>query len=385
MDLTFTESERDVRSAARRLFEAVLGDGQRAAIEDSQDESVLRAVVAAVGRGGWLTPATLDSPLFDRMPFFAEAGAALAPGLISNAIAGGSVLAHSGSAGLAEAVEQGDLLLTIASDAPRSGLASTRQQEPLTLDVGRLRGTLKLVEYGSIADLALVLVGRPGRQAACTVDLRGSGVIRIPRRTFGSDFRADLVFDIEMPAPDPVAEDDNDPSVATVRAVQTAIRVVECGGAARAVTSRTVNYVNTRQQFGKPLSQFQAVKQHAADMLILSEGAYLLAVEALAAVEDEGARSAALKWAAAWVPRAFKDVTLWAHQLHGGIGYARESHLFRWSERAKLREVELESQLDHRALIDGLSNVAGSRQGRCARELNFATLTGRDRGRSAPS
>lgn len=360
MDLTLNESEREVRSAARRLFAGVLGEEERAAIEDRQDEAVLRGVVAAVGRNGWLAPASPGSQLFERMPFFAEAGAALAPGLVSSAVAGGHALAAQGRDDLQADVERGELLLTVASDARRAGLASAREA-PLALDGGaggRLRGTLRLVEYGAVADVALVLVGEPGAQDVVVVDLRAAGVERIPRPTFGNDFRADLRLDVELGGSASSGQDGG--TAAAVRAAQTAIRVVECGGAARAVAKRTVDYVNTRHQFGKPLSQFQAVKQHAADMLILSEGAFWLAVQALAAVDSEGPQAPALSWAACWVPRAFKEVTLWAHQLHGGMGYARESNLFRWSERAKLRQIDLESQLDRQAVLDALQAEAVS-------------------------
>jgi hypothetical protein len=72
-----------------------------------------------------------------------------------------------------------------------------------------------------------------------------------------------------------------------------------------------------------PLAAFQAVKQHAADMLILSAGAFLLAIDALAAVDAERAAAPVLWRARSGVPRTYKDVSLWAHQLHGGMGYAR--------------------------------------------------------------
>jgi alkylation response protein AidB-like acyl-CoA dehydrogenase len=37
---------------------------------------------------------------------------------------------------------------------------------------------------------------------------------------------------------------------------------------------------------------------------------------------------------------AYKWATLTAHQLHGGMGYVRETDLHLWSERAKATEIQ---------------------------------------------
>jgi alkylation response protein AidB-like acyl-CoA dehydrogenase len=43
--------------------------------------------------------------------------------------------------------------------------------------------------------------------------------------------------------------------------------------------------------------------------------------------------------AKAWTGRAYRDVTLAAHQLHGGAGYVVEHELHRYSARAKEAEL----------------------------------------------
>lgn len=314
----------------------------------------------AIGAGGWLCAPDPSDSIFDRLPFFAEAGAELAPGLMSTAIAASDLLVHLGREDLRAAIEDGTTLVSLFANYPASSLAGGPDMPVLTRDAdGRLRlqGRLGLVEYGAVADLFFVVAtdSAQGRRVLVLVDGRGDGVARAARRTFGSDFRADLDLDLAIEDADLLCSDDDAvwPAVDRAHELLTAIRLMECGGAARAVTRRTVEYVNTRHQFGKPLAQFQAVKQRAADMIILSEGAFLLATEALAAVGEKNAGPVALAWAGMWVPRAFKDVTLSAHQLHGGMGYARESNLFRWSERAKLRELEIEATVDARRALEG--------------------------------
>jgi alkylation response protein AidB-like acyl-CoA dehydrogenase len=43
--------------------------------------------------------------------------------------------------------------------------------------------------------------------------------------------------------------------------------------------------------------------------------------------------------AKAWTGRAYRDITLTAHQLHGGAGYVVEHELHRYSLRAKQAEL----------------------------------------------
>ncbi|MFI1938565.1 acyl-CoA dehydrogenase family protein [Streptomyces purpureus] len=109
---------------------------------------------------------------------------------------------------------------------------------------------------------------------------------------------------------------------ATGRTVATVL-AAESVGAAAAALERTVEYVRTREQFGRPIGSFQAVKHRLADLY----------------VQLQAARSAA--YYAAWDPQAgglalaqaleaLRTVTGEAIQLHGGIGFTweHEAHLY---------------------------------------------------------
>ncbi|HVV29387.1 MAG TPA: acyl-CoA dehydrogenase [Mycobacteriales bacterium] len=91
----------------------------------------------------------------------------------------------------------------------------------------------------------------------------------------------------------------------------------------------TVDYVRQREQFGRPVGSFQAVKHHCANMLLDAE-------VASAAVWD-GARSATgaeaelgASVAAAMTLPAYVRIAQQTIQLHGGIGYTWEhdAHLY---------------------------------------------------------
>ena len=65
-----------------------------------------------------------------------------------------------------------------------------------------------------------------------------------------------------------------------------ALAAEQVGGAQR-VLDMTVDYAKIRQQFGRPIGSFQAVKHRLADMLVEVEAARSAAYDAARAVADE--------------------------------------------------------------------------------------------------
>ncbi len=116
----------------------------------------------------------------------------------------------------------------------------------------------------------------------------------------------------------------------------------------------TVAYTGEREQFGRRIGSFQAVKHQLAD----------------AAVELEAARS--LAWRAAYALAHDDDVTRWAHlaqgaatsalhranhvalQLHGGIGFTKENDLHLWLLAAKTAEHRYGKESGHRLAVADL-------------------------------
>jgi alkylation response protein AidB-like acyl-CoA dehydrogenase len=113
-------------------------------------------------------------------------------------------------------------------------------------------------------------------------------------------------------------------AVAAAGAGAAALLAAEAVGAAACALDRTVEYVRAREQFGRAIGSFQAVKHRLADLY----------------VRVQAARSAA--YYAAWDPgeggglalaqglEALRVVTGEAVQLHGGIGFTweHEAHLY---------------------------------------------------------
>jgi alkylation response protein AidB-like acyl-CoA dehydrogenase len=124
-------------------------------------------------------------------------------------------------------------------------------------------------------------------------------------------------------------------------------------GLAEAMLAATVSYAQTRQQFGRPIGSFQAVKHACADMLVKVSVARALvreAVEAVVAVAgpDGSDADAAVAMAKSYTCGAAVDVVGKAMQLHGGIGYTWESGIHVYLKRAVFNRSLFGSPAAHR-------------------------------------
>jgi hypothetical protein len=96
-------------------------------------------------------------------------------------------------------------------------------------------------------------------------------------------------------------------------------------GAAQRLLEDTVAYIKDREQFGRPVGSFQAMKHRAADAYIEILHARCLAEAALASGGDGDLHIARVA-----ADRVYRSVSANALHMHGGIGFTAEStvHLF---------------------------------------------------------
>jgi alkylation response protein AidB-like acyl-CoA dehydrogenase len=111
-------------------------------------------------------------------------------------------------------------------------------------------------------------------------------------------------------------------------------------GGAQRVLEMTVAYTKEREQFGRTIASFQAVKHRCADLLIQLESVRAATHYAALALE-EGADDAALavSLAKAYVGDAYAAITGDATQLHGGIAFTWEYDMHLFVRRSKANEV----------------------------------------------
>lgn len=108
---------------------------------------------------------------------------------------------------------------------------------------------------------------------------------------------------------------------------------------ARAILDVTVDYLKTREQFGKPIGSFQTLKHRCADHKVAIEAAGALVTRAIEEWRDRAASqllTAAL--AKSLACDMFAAVAEDAVQLHGGIGFTWEHACHLYLKRAKLNQ-----------------------------------------------
>jgi len=151
-----------------------------------------------------------------------------------------------------------------------------------------------------------------------------------------------------------------DPWAATSRLLDRAAVATACDslGLAEAMLDATVAYAGTREQFGRPIGSFQAVKHACADMLVRVSVSRQLVSEAVRRVAAYDARAGAVAYdagagvaasmAKSYVCAAAVDVVGKAMQLHGGMGYTWESGIHVHLKRATLNRSLFGSPGAHR-------------------------------------
>ena len=128
-------------------------------------------------------------------------------------------------------------------------------------------------------------------------------------------------------------------------------------GAAEAVMRMAVEYAKVREQFGRPIGSFQAVKHRCADMLVDVEGmrsAVYHAAWALGAAEGTAGRATAAETAAVakiWCSDAALRTAESALQVHGGIGFTWEADVHLYLKRVQLDQVAFGDARHHRTRL----------------------------------
>jgi alkylation response protein AidB-like acyl-CoA dehydrogenase len=116
-------------------------------------------------------------------------------------------------------------------------------------------------------------------------------------------------------------------------ALQPAATVSLMAGAMGQALALSIEHVNTRQQFGRPLGKFQAVQQSlavmACEVRAVEAAAAALAARLDAVGLDVAAADFEIAAAKLRANRAVGVVTAIAHQAHGAIGFTREYELSR--------------------------------------------------------
>ncbi|MDT5018164.1 MAG: 3-oxochol-4-en-24-oyl-CoA dehydrogenase [Mycobacterium sp.] len=215
-------------------------------------------------------------------------------------------------------IERSDVLEALASGERVAGVGLSAD---LRLDEGRATGT---AEYVLGADPAGVLL-LPAGDRFVLVDAAAEGVsIELLKAT---DFTRPLARVVLDSAPVETVS----ASAQRVSDLAATVLAAEAAGLARWTLETATEYAKVREQFGKPIGSFQAIKHMCAEMLLRSEQASVAAADAAKAVagSDEQLSIAAAVAAAVGIEAAkanAKDCI----QVLGGIGitWEHDAHLY---------------------------------------------------------
>ncbi|MDD2546958.1 MAG: acyl-CoA dehydrogenase family protein [Burkholderiaceae bacterium] len=122
------------------------------------------------------------------------------------------------------------------------------------------------------------------------------------------------------------------PGTHDLHTLQAALYAAQLAGALMAVFSRTLQYANERQQFGKPIGKFQAI-QH--QLSVVSEHAFAARMAAMLGLRADGLVPDRLRvaMAKARTSEAALEVAGLSHSIHGAIGFTVEFDLQLFTRR----------------------------------------------------
>ncbi len=360
MPIALTDDHRALGEVARSLLaDRDVAAAARESLDRDPGRPAFWADVCALGWPGLHLPEEHGGQGFGlvELAIVTEAlGAVVAPGPFLPTVLASAVVAEIGTEAQRAAWLPG---LADGSVTAAVGLTGTvtRQGGSITGDAGAILGATSadriLVPLG--ADLVVVDTSAPGVTVEPTDGLD-------PTRRFGR-VRLDGVGVDEgsvLPGGREVA-----------RRLGRVLAAAEAAGGARACTEMAVGYAKVREQFGRPIGSFQAIKHHCANMLVDSELATAVAWDAAriastvsAFDRGDGPASLAAAVAAERGLTAYRRCAEINIQVHGGIGYTFEHpahlHLRRANTLAALFGADHDAPLEVAASIAaGVSPTSG--------------------------
>ncbi len=369
MDFGLSDEQRHLKETARDFLrnECPTTLVRKAMADADGIPRELYGEIAKLGWTGLIVPEQFGGAgmtTLDMAVLLEECGYAAMPGpfLFSSAIA-----AHALGAGGSEelklrwlpALAAGSALGTIAIVDENDSLAP-RDVTAIAAEAASgfsLSGVKMFVPYAHLADFIVVAArtgASDGEVALFVVETAAPGVTVKAMKCLDLTRRISRVeFDGVALKPD-----------ARLRGVNLPERIIDIGAVAIAADSlggieraldMAVEYSKVREQFGKPIGSFQALKHAAAEIVADLEPARALlwhAAYAQSELAAEAPRAAAM--AKARLSEIYSRATDRAVLMHGGIGFTWEHDIHLWFKRARFNEPCFGSPVYHRERVAAL-------------------------------
>jgi len=351
MELEFSDDQQELRSSVRAFLERECPISLvRSVVEKGAPADELWAQMVDLGWPALTVPTDyggLGLGFVELAVVVEELGRAMAPGPFL-----ATVTQFAPAVRLAGTVDQQRRFLELVAAGDLTGTLAVGDDLVATPaeDGWTLSGTLRHVIDGDRADEIAVAVRKEdgwrlfvvGSTAAHTVLEHALDQSRpLATITFDSTFvECDRAFTASADAFDRVLEE------------ATAALALEMVGTCQSIFDVALEYAKARQQFGKPIGSFQAVKHKFADMFVALERARAAAYFAAATIaEEDQRRPLAVATAKAAAGDAQRLIGQEGIQLMGGVGYTWEHDMHLYVKRAKTGDALLGTSSDHRARV----------------------------------
>ncbi|GAB3024670.1 acyl-CoA dehydrogenase family protein [Natronobiforma cellulositropha] len=362
MEFGLSEEQRQIREEVRRFAEAEIEPHAQAydVAEEFPHEIVERA--AEMGLTGSYIPmeyggagySILDTTLIVEELFAVDPGIALS--IVASSFGCEAILefgTDEQKARFLEPVALGEMISGAAISEPDTGsdVSSVSTTAERDGDEWVVNGTKMWITNGTVGDFFVVLCktdpDAEGRyngfsQLIVEADRDGFSAEKITGKLgIRASDTAELVFDdVRVPEENLVGTE----NAAFLQQMhffdQTRTAVAAQGvGIARGASEAALAYAEEREQFGRPIGDFQAIQHKLADMHTKTEAARLLTYKSAWKVDQGEDITRLASMAKEYASRVAVEVANEAVQIHGGAGYVNDFPVERFYRDAKITQI----------------------------------------------
>ena len=353
MDFGLSEEQEQLQRSARQFLEA---ECPPAFVRDTSKDPDgfsrrLHGRMAELGWTGLIVPESHGGTglgMLDMALLLEEIGRAVVPGPFFESSVLATTALRRASAALRKrwlpAIAAGEAVGTVAllEESERLDGAGVTAKAKKLKDGYRLDGAKMFVPSATVADFLVAPFRSSGKgDEGITLflvprDTPGMAItpletLDLTRRVFQVDFR-----DARVPSAAVVGgEGKGWPLVREILAAGAVGLAADSLGGAERLLEMSVEYSKVRQQFGRPIGSFQALKHIAAEMIAEIEPARSLVWYAAYCLDREPKQAPrAVAMAKSHLSDVYSRVANRALQMHGGIGFTWEHDLHFWFKRA---------------------------------------------------
>ena len=375
MNFAFSEEQEELRAMARSFLEdQSSGEQVREAMasESGYDPAVWNQIGQELGWPALTVPEAyggLGLSYVDLVALLEVSGEFLlcapffntvALGVNTLVVAGSEEQKQAALPAIAEGEKTATFALTEASGRwDAQGIEATATADG---DGYVLEGVKRYVPDGASADAFAVAVRAPGSAGESGVslfwlDADTPGVERTPLPTLDQTRRQGEIAlrSVRVPASARMGEEGAAwPHVQRILDLAAVANAAEQVGGAQRCLEMAVQYSKEREQFGRPIGSFQAIKHKCADMMTRVESARSAAYYAAMVASDPEANDELQSVASlckSYCSDAYFACASENLQIHGGVGFTWEYDVHLYFKRAKSSEIFLGDPAQHRERV----------------------------------